>query len=91
MSSQAVPAVRVDPVTGHKLFNTRAAKASARIISKGYDVVDDPDLLTMPAIKPGAMFNAEAQAHNRAFNEVRRGTDDYMAVEGTCARYLEDH
>jgi cation diffusion facilitator CzcD-associated flavoprotein CzcO len=91
LDSQAVPAVSVDPATGHKRFNTRAASASARIAGQGYDVVGDPDLLTMPAIKHDAKFDAEAQAHNRAFNEARRGTDDYMRMEGTFARYLEDH
>jgi cation diffusion facilitator CzcD-associated flavoprotein CzcO len=91
MSSQAVPAVRVDPATGRKLFNTRAATASARIAGKGYDVVDDPDLLTMPEMKPDAAFDAEAQAHYRAFNEMRRGTDDYIRIAGPFAHYSEDH
>ena len=40
MSSPAAPAVRLDPATGQKLFNTRAGKASARIVGKGYDVLE---------------------------------------------------
>jgi cation diffusion facilitator CzcD-associated flavoprotein CzcO len=91
MSSPAVPAVRIDPATGHKLFNTRAAKASARIVGKGYDVLDAPELVSMPEAKADVTFDAEAQAHQRAFIEARRGTDDYMQMEGTFARYLEDH
>ncbi|MEZ5407765.1 MAG: NAD(P)/FAD-dependent oxidoreductase [Acidimicrobiales bacterium] len=91
MSSPAVPAVRVDPATGHKLFNTRAAKASPRIAGKGYDVLDDPELVAMPEAKREITFDAEAQAHQREFIEARRGVDDYMKMEGSFARYLEDH
>ncbi|MFN0093022.1 MAG: flavin-containing monooxygenase [Acidimicrobiales bacterium] len=91
MTSQGVPAVRIDPGTGRKLFNTRAEKASDRIVGKGYDVVDDPDKLALPAAKPGAVFGAEEQARYREFNEVRRGADDYMPMRGAFARYLEDH
>ncbi len=91
MTSQGVPAVRIDPTTGRKLFNTRAAKASDRIVGKGYEVIDDPDKLALPAMKRDATFDADAQAQYRAFNDVRRGTDDYMAMEGTFSRYLEDH
>ena len=91
MRSPAVPAVRIDPATGHKLFNTRAAKGSAQIVGKGYDVLDNPELVSMPDAKADVTFDAEAQAHQRAFIEARRGTDDYMGMEGTSARYLEDH
>jgi cation diffusion facilitator CzcD-associated flavoprotein CzcO len=91
MDSTAAPAVRIDPATGHKLFNTRAAKASARIEGKGYDVLDDPDLVRMPEARTGIRFDDEAQAQQRAFIESRRGNDDYIAMEGTFARYLEDH
>ncbi len=91
MTSQSVPAVRIDPATGQKLFNTRAEKASDRIVGKGYDVTHDPDKLALPALKPGAVFDAEEQARYRRFNEVRRGTDDYMPMEGTFERYLDDH
>ena len=91
MASPAVPAVRIDPETGHKLFNTRAAKASPRILGKGYDVLDDPALVTMPEARKDVRFDDEAKAQQRAFIESRRGTDDYIAMEGTFARYLEDH
>ncbi|MDH4146793.1 MAG: NAD(P)/FAD-dependent oxidoreductase, partial [Acidimicrobiia bacterium] len=91
MSSSTVPAVRIDPASGQKLFNTRAAKASARIVGKGYDVLDDPALVRLPEARTGITFDAEAQAHQRAFIEARRGADDYMKMEGPFARYLEDH
>ncbi len=82
MTSPAVPAVRIDPATGHKLFNTRAAKASARIAGKGYDVLDDPDLVSIPEAKRDISFDADAQAQQRAFIESRRGTDDYVKMDG---------
>ena len=91
MSSPAVPAVRIDPATGQKLFNTRAAKASARIVGKGYDVLDAPELVSIPEARRDITFDAEAQAQQREFIESRRGTDDYMQMEGPFARYLEDH
>src|SRR5215469_18963438 len=83
-------AVRIDPATGLKVFNTRAAKASEKIAGKGYSVVTDQKLTELPKPPAGASFNAEEQARYRAFKEVRRGAADYMAMEGEFARYLED-
>jgi cyclohexanone monooxygenase len=91
MASHDVPPVRVDPETGRKLFHTRAEPASERIVGKGYDVVTDPEYLTLPAFKADAAFDEVEQARIRDFNAAREGTDDYMAMEGTFARYLEDH
>jgi cation diffusion facilitator CzcD-associated flavoprotein CzcO len=91
LTSSRRPAVRIDPTTGHKLFDTRADKASERIAGKGYDVTDDPAKLALPAIKADAAFDDAAQARYRAFNDVRRGTDDYIPMEGSFARYLDDH
>ena len=34
-------AVKVDPDTGLKIFNTRAAKATDKIAGKGYSTIDD--------------------------------------------------
>ena len=82
--------IRIDPETGHKLFNTRAAKASDKITGKGYSAIDDEALKTLPPPPPGAVFNAEEQARYRDFKEVRRGAADYMAMEGEFAKYLED-
>ena len=72
-------AVRIDPETGLKVFNTRAAKASERITGKGYSVVTDQKLTELPKMPAGATFNAEEQAKYRAFKEARRGAADYMA------------
>jgi len=84
------PPIRIDPETGHKLFNTRAAKASDKIAGKGYSTIEDETLKTLPPPPPGAIFNAEEQARYREFKEARRGAADYMAMEGEFAKYLED-
>ncbi len=81
---------RIDPKTGLKSFNTRAVKASARIAGKGYSIIEDLSMKTLPPPPPGAVFNAEEQAKYRAFKEARRGAADYMAMEGGFAKYLED-
>ncbi len=85
-----IAAIRTDPATGQKLFSTRAAKASDRIGGKGYSIVDDAALKTLPEPPPGAVFDAEEQARYRAFREARRGAADYMAMEGEFAKYLAD-
>jgi cyclohexanone monooxygenase len=85
------PAIRIDPATGKRLFDTRAARASDRIGGKGYSIVTDESLTTLPELPPGASFNAEEQARYRAFKEARLGAADYIAMEGgEFARYLED-
>ncbi|MGD9802899.1 MAG: flavin-containing monooxygenase [Hyphomicrobiaceae bacterium] len=83
-------AIRSDPATGRKVFNTRAVKASDRIAGKGYSIVTDEALRTLPPPPPGAAFNAEEQRRYREFKEARAGAADYMAMEGQFARYLED-
>ncbi len=82
--------IRIDPATGLKLFNTRAAKASENIAGKGYSVIEDEGQKTLPPPPPGAVFNAEEQARYRDFKEARRGAADYMAMEGEFSKYLED-
>ena len=82
--------IRIDPATGLKIFNTRAAKASDRIAGKGYSIVTDESLKTLPELPAGATFDAEEQARYRAFKEARRGAADYMAMEGEFAKYLDD-
>ncbi|MCB1683229.1 MAG: NAD(P)/FAD-dependent oxidoreductase, partial [Pseudomonadales bacterium] len=84
------PAVRTDPVSGLKVFNTRAAPASERIAGKGYSVISDESLKILPPPPPGAVFNAAEQARYREFKESRAGAADYMAMEGEFSRYLED-
>ena len=85
-----MPAVRIDPATGLKIFDTRAAKASDKITGHGYEVVEDEALKVLPAQPAGAAFDAEEQAKYREFKEARRGAADYMAMEGEFSRYLED-
>jgi cyclohexanone monooxygenase len=84
------PAISVDPATGRKTFHTRAAKASDRIRGSGYGITEDEQLKTLPAPKPGASFSVAEQERYRAFKEARRGSADYMAMEGEFAKYLED-
>ena len=55
-------AVQIEPGTGRKIFNTRAAKATDKIAGKGYSVIEDKALVTLPDPPPGAVFNAEEQA-----------------------------
>ncbi|MEZ5597554.1 MAG: NAD(P)/FAD-dependent oxidoreductase [Pseudomonadales bacterium] len=82
--------IRIDPASGLKLFSTRAAKATERIAGKGYSIITDQALKTLPELPPGATFNADEQARYRDYKEVRRGAADYMAMEGEFAKYLED-
>ena len=82
--------ITVDPSSGLKVFNTRAAKASEKITGKGYSVVTDEALKTLPPAPPGAVFDAEEQARYKAFKEARAGAADYMEMEGEFSRYLED-
>jgi cyclohexanone monooxygenase len=83
-------AITIDPTTGLKRFNTRAAKATDKITGQGYSVVSDEALITLPEPPPGAAFNAEEQAKYREFKKVREGAADYIAMEGEFAKYLED-
>jgi cyclohexanone monooxygenase len=82
--------MQIDPVTGLKKFNTRAAKANSKIAGQGYSIVADESLKTLPPAPPGAVFNAEEQAKYREFKEARRGAADYMAMEGEFSKYLQD-
>jgi cyclohexanone monooxygenase len=82
--------IRIDPDTGLKVFNTRAASTMGDVVGRGYSVTQDESLKTLPPQLPGAVFNAEEQAKYRAFKEARRGAADYMAMEGEFSKYLED-
>ena len=83
-------AIRIDPVSGLKIFDTRASKASDKITGKGYSILHDESLTTLPQIPEGAVFNAEEQAKYREFKEKRRGAADYMDMVGDFSIYLED-
>jgi cyclohexanone monooxygenase len=90
VTSEARTPIKVDPATGLKTFDTRAAKANDKIVGKGYSVLRDDSLKVLPEPPPGAHFDAEEQAKYRAFKETRRGAADYMAMEGDFAKYLTD-
>ena len=83
-------AIQINPETGRKIFNTRAAKANEKITGKGYSTINDDSLTSLPPPPPGAVFNATEQAKYREFKEARRGAADYMALEGEFSKYLED-
>ena len=83
-------AIRIDPDTGLKVFNTKAAIATERIQGQGYSVIEDQALKTLPEERPGAVFNAAEQARYRDFKDARRGAADYMAMDGEFERYLDD-
>ena len=83
-------AVKVDPDTGLKIFNTRAAKATDKIAGKGYSTIDDVALKTLPPVPAGAVFDAEEQAKYKAFKEARAGAADYIEMKGEFSRYLQD-
>lgn len=82
--------VEIDPISGFKTFNTRASKASEKINGKGYSIIDDASLTTLPPPPPGAVFDAVEQAKYRKFKEIRAGAADYIEMEGEFSRYLED-
>ena len=42
--------VHIDPETGLKVFNTRAAKASEKIGGKGYSVTNDQKMKELPEL-----------------------------------------
>lgn len=83
-------AVETDPATGRKIFHTRAAIANNKIQGKGYSVIDDEALKTLPEPPVGAVFSAVEQEKYRAFKEARAGSADYIGLEGEFADYLTD-
>ena len=83
-------AIQINPKTGKKSFNTRAAKANDKITGKGYSTIRDEKLTSLPPVPLGAVFSAVEQEKYRAFKEDRRGAADYMALEGEFSKYLED-
>ena len=68
-------AIRLDPETGLKIFNTRAAKATDKIAGKGYSEVDDDSLTTLG--QSGAVHSTSLVAEPRtARPKKRRDLDD---------------
>ena len=91
MTGEPDTPIRVDPSDrAEDLRHPRRAGDARTRVSKGYSVVTDERLKSLPPQPPGAVFNAEEQAKYREFKEARRGAADYMAMEGEFAKYLED-
>ena len=82
--------IKIDPRTGLKSFQTRAAKSTDRIAGQGYSLVSDESLKTLPASTPGAAFDAAEQAKYDVFKQARAGAADYMPMEGEFSKYLQD-
>ena len=83
-------AITIDPATGRKRFDTRAA-ANPRVQGSGYNVVADTELTTLPEQPAGATFDDEARARYRADKQQRAGSGDFISMEGDFRRYLVDH
>ena len=83
-------AIKIDPESGLKIFNTRAEKANDKITGKGYSVIEDEALTALPEAKAGAVFNANEQAKYREFKASRTGVADYIGLEGEFSKYLDD-
>jgi len=83
--------IQINPATGEKIFDTRAEKASERIKGRGYEVVTDKSHLTLPEYNASIKWDDAAKAQMNKFKESRRGADNYVAMDGDFARYLEDH
>ena len=81
--------VRVDSKSGLKVFNTRAAKASEKIMGQGYSAITDEALKTLPPAPAGAMQNGSARLDFPApsVNGVpRRSITDWLAGSEPCER-----
>ncbi len=89
MTNETPTAVRIDPATGLKIFDTRAASRMDGVEGRGYAVVED-GLTEMAPVPASATFNAEEQARYLAFKEARRGAADYVAMDGDLEHYLAD-
>ncbi|MFT3853782.1 MAG: hypothetical protein QM733_13730 [Ilumatobacteraceae bacterium] len=74
--------VTIDPATGIKSFDTRAAKASEKIAGKGYSIVAEASLRALPEPPADAVFDEAEKARYRADKEARRGAADYVTMDG---------
>ena len=71
-------AISIDPETGVKRFSTRAAKASEKILGKGYSLVNEESLKTLPEQFPGVVLDRKSR---RSTKSLRR----LGAVPGTMS------
>jgi len=82
--------IKIDPNTGFKIFNTRAASVHTPRRGQGYAIVTDTALKVLPTALEGAVFNADQQAKYRQYKEARRGNADYCNMDGELRHYLAD-
>ena len=84
-------AVRIDPETGLKVFNTRAAKASEKIAGKGYSVVTDQKLTELPtnACRRDLQRGRTGQV-SRVQGGPRAAPPTTWRMEGEFKKYLDD-
>ncbi|MEM9609854.1 MAG: NAD(P)/FAD-dependent oxidoreductase [Actinomycetota bacterium] len=82
-------AVERDPTTGRLRFATRAAPRG-EIAGKGYSIIADDALTTLPEQRRDAEFDAEAQERYREFNDARIGTDRWRSLDGDFAHLADD-
>ncbi|MEC7735532.1 MAG: NAD(P)/FAD-dependent oxidoreductase [Pseudomonadota bacterium] len=83
-------AIKIDPETGLKIFDTKASLANNKIIGQGYSVNNNIESKTLPDEPVGAIFNAKEQEKYKNFKEKRAGAANYMEMKGDYSRYLED-
>ena len=73
-------AIETDPNTGLKKFSTRAAKATEKISGKGYSVINNIELTSLPEPPPGAIFNAEEQEKANT-NSKSRTANSHRSIQ----------
>ena len=56
-------AIQINPETGRKIFNTRAAKANEKITGKGYSTINDDSLTSLPPPLQG-LFSMQPNRQN---------------------------
>ena len=87
-------AISIDPETGLKRFNTRASKATEKISGKGYSLVDEDLLKTLPAEEVisglGEIIKYGAILDSQFFNKISNWVQDLPnfpfaeAIEKCC-------
>ena len=83
--------IRTHAITGLKIFNTRAAKATDKIAGKGYSVVDDEALKVLPAAARRARCSTPRSRRSTASSRRLAGAPPTTwRWRASSARYLED-
>ncbi|MEQ8861514.1 MAG: NAD(P)/FAD-dependent oxidoreductase [Pseudomonadales bacterium] len=84
------PPVTTDPGTGRKIFNTRAASTYRAEARRGYSVVSDDRLTTLPELPAGTVLDGIEQTKYQEYKNSHSGTASYVPMEGPLRRYMED-